>query len=294
MVAQWNKQTHTYKVVGNCHIQADVYQVDTHEKQPVILWVHGGALVAGSRTDIAQFQLEKYLDAGFTVICIDYRLAPETKLPSIIEDLKDACQWVYQHGSALFNIDPDRMAVIGHSAGGYLTLMTGVVLNPQPKVIVSFYGYGDIIGPWYSQPDPGYCQQEQVPVDNAHAAVGAVPLTESRWEKRYPFYLYCRQQGLWPREVAGQDPHRNPAWFSKYCPLQNVTSSYPPTLLIHGDQDTDVPCQQSLEMAAVLEQQHVPHKLLLLKGKGHAFDYLPDPLVSAVMDDVLAFLKQYC
>jgi len=298
MAFEWNMHSYTYKIVGNCSIQADVYQVDSPKKQPTILWIHGGALICGSRSTIAPYQLKKYLDAGFTVISIDYRLAPKTKLQLIIEDLKDAFQWVREKGPDLFAIEPDQIAVIGHSAGGYLALMAGFVINPQPKAIVSFYGYGDIIGPWYSQPDPWYCKQGMIQMNRAYESVGLLPLTEGDWGKRSPFYFYCRQHGLWPQEVAGQDPQKNPDWFSRFCPMQNVTGSYPPTLFIHGDQDTDVPYERSLEMDAVLEQHQVDHKLLILKGRGHGFDGVTDaqedPVVSSLFVQVEEFLKQYC
>ncbi len=216
-------QSYTYKIAENCHIQADVYRVNNRQKQPAIVWIHGGALMAGSRSDIAAYPLSQYLEAGFCVISIDYRLAPETKLPSIIEDLQDAFKWVRGRGPDLLAIDPGRLAVIGHSAGGYLALMAGCVVDPVPRAVVSFYGYGDIIGPWYSQPDPFYCQQGLVDKHTADQAVGQLPLTQADWEKRFSFYLYCRQQGLWPQEVGGQDPQKNPGWFSGYCPIKNVT-----------------------------------------------------------------------
>jgi acetyl esterase/lipase len=298
MAPEWFIQNYIYKTVGNCHIQADVYQINPDERKPGILWIHGGALIAGNRAWIAPYQLKRYLDAGYTVISIDYRLAPETKLPLIIEDLKDAIQWVREKGPNLFSVDPDRLAVIGHSAGGYLALMAGFVTDLAPKAIVSFYGYGDIIGPWYSQPDPWYSQQGMIAIENAYGSVGKIPLTESDWEERSPFYLYCRQHGLWPQEVAGQNPHENPDWFSRFCPLQNVTSSYPPTLLIHGDQDTDVPYECSLDMASALEKHQVYHKLQTLKGRGHGFDGASgaqtDPFISRLFVRVEEFLKQYC
>src|SRR5690606_34848053 len=114
------------------------------------------------------------------------------------------------------------------------------------------------------QPDPFYRRQGLVPPEQAAAAVGALPLAAADWNARLPFYLYCRQNGFWPREVGGKDPGEDPAWFSQFCPAQNVTRSYPPTLLIHGDQDTDVPYEQSVQMAAALQQHGVEHELMIL------------------------------
>ena len=96
--------------------------------------------------------VQKYLDAGYAIVSIDYRLAPQVKLNQILEDIDDAYRWVRTEGPRLFRIDPNRIAVVGHSAGGYLALMAGFRLTPRPAAVVSFYGYGDIAGAWYSRP----------------------------------------------------------------------------------------------------------------------------------------------
>ena len=295
-----SKQTFVYKVAGDCGICADVYQPSDDTIRPAILWLHGGALIFGDRTSISPDQLERYLQAGFTVISADYRLAPEVKLEAIIEDLRDAYAWVRLEGPGLFRIDPERIAVLGHSAGGYLTLMAGFCVRPRPRALVPFYGYGDIAGPWYSRPDPHYCQEPLVPREEATRAVGDRVLTgvsfdEPDGQARGRFYLYCRQQGVWPLEVSGHDPADEPEWFDAFCPVRNVTAEYPPTLLIHGDQDTDVPFDQSVSMAAELGNQDVEHEFLALQGSGHGFDGagMGDPTVSDVFDRVLAFLEKH-
>lgn len=71
---------------------------------------------------------------------------------------------------------------------------------------------------------------------------------------RWSFYLYCRQHGIWPKEVAGHDPDRENHWFGPYCPVRNVSAAYPPTLLIHGTADTDVPYEESVKMDGKLSQ----------------------------------------
>ena len=151
--------THVYKTVGECQIKADVYQAAPGARKPAVMWIHGGALIMGSRKwPDARFYAELF-KRGFVIVSIDYRLAPETKLPGIIEDVQDAWRWVRQEGPKRFGIDPDRIATAGGSAGGYLTLMTGFCLEPRPRALVSYFGYGDITTPWYSQPDEFYRRQ---------------------------------------------------------------------------------------------------------------------------------------
>ena len=201
----------------------------------------------GHRGGVDRALVDGLVAAGYVVVSIDYRLAPEVKLPAIIEDVRDACRWVRDRGPELFRVAPDRIAVMGASAGGYLTLVSGYAVEPRPKALVAYYGYGDVAGAWYSRPDPFYRTQPLVPDSEARAGVGGAVRSETatNYENRRRFYLYCRQQGLWPKEVAGIDPDKEPKAFDPFCPVRNVTAAYPPTLLIHGTKDTDVPYEQS-------------------------------------------------
>ena len=287
------KTTSTYKTTGDLRILADVYRKPDEVIRPAILYIHGGALIMGNRSWLNPVQVQKYLDAGYTIISIDYRLAPQARLNQILEDLDEAYRWVRVEGPTLFRIDPNRIAVVGHSAGGYLALMAGCRLTPRPAAVVSFYGYGDIAGAWYSRPDPFYSRQPAVTKAEAYQSVGTRVVAEDPEAKRERFYLYTRQQGLWPREVVGHDPDKEPRVFDPLCPLRNVSRSYPPTLLLHGDSDTDVPFEQSVLMARELERHGVQHELITLAGKGHGFDRnMSDPVIAAAFDRVLAFLQK--
>ncbi len=287
------RQTYTYKTAKKHEIRADVYPAGEGAARPVLVWIHGGCLIMGSRTGIAQWQRELYVESGFTVVCIDYRLAPETKLPAIIDDLQDAFRWVREKGPDLFQADPSRVAAVGHSAGGYLTLMSGVVCDPRPTALVSFYGYGDIVGEWYSRPDPFYCQKPMVPRQKAYRAVSSEVISGTTGShKRGDFYLYLRQQGLWPLEVSGHDPATEPAFFDLYCPLRNVDRDYPPTLLLHGDRDTDVPYEQSVLMAAALAKAKVEHELVTIAGGPHGFDWPRNEDSERALAKTLAFLRE--
>ena len=132
--------TSTYKTVGDLPIKADVYRLPGDDVRPVIVWIHGGALIFGNRDGPSLDQRKRYLDAGHVIVSIDYRLAPETKLAGIVEDVQDAIKWAPTKGPQLNNFDPKRGAVAGHSAGGYLALVAGFAVEPRPQAVVAFYG----------------------------------------------------------------------------------------------------------------------------------------------------------
>jgi acetyl esterase/lipase len=288
------KTTYVYKKIDNLDLKADVYSVEGDTSRPVVLWVHGGALIMGDRGGTDRVMRQRLPRAGYVFVSIDYRLAPETKLAAILEDLDSAYSWVRAEGPKLFHADPDRVAVMGGSAGGYLSLVAAYREKPTPKAIVSFWGYGDIAGAWYNKPDAFYSQQPAVSKEEAHASVGKTPVSEpDAKQKRNRFYLYCRQNGLWTREVSGHDPDKEPSLFDAFCPIRNVTAKYPPTLLTHGTKDTDVPYAQSAGMDQELTRKGVVHEFITIKDGGHGFGGVDPAVVANAHERVLAFLKEH-
>jgi dipeptidyl aminopeptidase/acylaminoacyl peptidase len=203
--------------------------------------------------------------------------------------VRDAYAWIRTDGPKLFGADVNRIGVTGGSAGGYLTLLCGAKLRPAPKVIVSYYGYGDITGDWYAKPDVFYNKQPAVPREEAWASVGKDAVSEpAAKNSRGRFYLFTRQQGLWPELVGGS---RN---LDDYCPVKHVTKQYPPTMLLHGDADTDVPVEQSKQMAAELKRVGVEHELIIMPGAPHGFDRAMDnPTINAAFEKSLAYFNRF-
>jgi acetyl esterase/lipase len=287
-------KTYTYKTVDKLEIQADVYGVPGEKPRPVVIWIHGGALIVGHRTGMDNRLRELAGKAGYIFVSIDYRLAPETRLPAILDDVRDACVWVHEQGPKLFNADPKRIAIAGGSAGGYLTLTSGYRVEPRPKALVAFWGYGDVIADWYSKPDDFYRRQPLVSEEEARKAVGTAPVSGAAGKnQRGRFYLYCRQQGLWPREVVGLDPAKEPKSFDPFCPLRNVKADYPPTLLIHGTKDTDVPYSESANMDKELTQKRIEHELITVKDAGHGLAGAKPEQLTKVYETVSEFLKKH-
>jgi acetyl esterase/lipase len=302
----FSKETFVYKSVYDTVIKADVYKLPGQERRPVIIWIHGGALIFGSRGMLPPDERNEFLKAGYVLVAIDYRLAPETKLTEILKDVDDAYKWVCDKGPTLFHADPQHVAVIGQSAGAYLALMAGIRCRPTPQAIVSFYGYGNISGDWYSRPSMYFLRRPRVTKEVALAGLSKRALSESPIRPREDFYVYCRQNGLWPTEVAGIHPRVEPQKLRAFNPEDLVTHAYPPTLLLQGDQDTDVPFEMSLRMDNVLARQGVQHRLYRMVGFDHLFDVFPDglppkgnsiglqnPKVAEAFRAVLSFLAKY-
>jgi acetyl esterase/lipase len=288
--------THTYKRVGELEIKADVHRPAAEANGRVVVWIHGGALINGHRQGIDGRLQKQLLNAGYTIVSIDYRLAPETKLPAILEDVRDAFDWLRGEGSRQLKLDTARIAVAGGSAGGYLTLAAGYLVKPSPTVLVSLWGYGDLIGDWYSRPSP-HARHHRVRLTETEAwqHVSGPPISDSRDRKGDggAFYQFCRQHGTWPRAVTGWDPVGEAERFTPWMPVRNVTPAYPPTLLIHGTVDTDVPYDQSVMMARELANHGVAHELVSIPGGEHGLGGGDPQLIDAAYQSALAFIDRF-
>ena len=229
---------------------------------------------------------------NYVLFSLDYRLAPEVRLPEIIADLKDAFGWIHAEGPQRFHIDPAKIVVCGGSAGGYLTLMSGIAVEPRPKALVAYWGYGDIDGPWYTAPSEFYRKSPLVTKEEAYGVVGGPVLSGSDSQPRGKYYLYLRQNGLWAKEVSGFDPGTEPRKFDPYCPVRNITPQYPPTLLLHGTADTDVPYQESADMDAALAKAGVVHELVTVEGGGHGIGNVDKAVRDAAFARATAFIRK--
>jgi acetyl esterase/lipase len=293
----------TYKTAGDLAIKADVHGAEAGASRAAILWIHGGALIFGHRIELADAadQLDLYLDRDYVVVSIDYRLAPATRLDEIQRDVADAHAWLRREGPAAFGIDPDRIGVVGHSAGAYLALSLGFRAEPRPRALVSFYGYGTL--GWYTEPSAGYLEEGEIDADDPDivAVQSGPPIANSplsQLDRRGKFYVYCRQTGRWPIEVAGRDPATDPSFFAGQEPLRNVTADYPPTMLLHGQRDDDVPFAEASAMFDALEEAGVRADFVhdgLARYEGATFEHgfdedMDDPDVRAAFEEALDFL----
>jgi dipeptidyl aminopeptidase/acylaminoacyl peptidase len=219
------------------------------------------------------------------------------QLPEIVADIKDAFRWLHEQAPEL-GIDTERVVVSGGSAGGYLTMGAGIWVEPRPTALVAYWGYGDVDGDWYTKPSEFY--RTAVPLIGEEEANGGVRKrvlagvtdpTESQARSRY--YLYLRQNGLWTREVTGFDPATDKEKLDPYCPVRNITEQYPPILMIHGTEDTDVPYQLSAEMAVELTRHKVSHLLITVPFAGHGLSGGDRIINDTAHDTALSFIRAH-
>ncbi|WHY20400.1 alpha/beta hydrolase [Paenibacillus sp. G2S3] len=284
------KKTIIFKENDQFTIKADFYETNrTHA--PAIVYIHGGGLLWGDREDLSEEMIQLYTNNGFALFSIDYRLAPRSTLSDILEDVQDSLLWLANEGPEQFSIDPSRIAVVGSSAGGFLALCTGT-FTLKPRAIVSFYGYGDISAPWALEPSKFYCEKDIVSKEIAKSTVSDQIITNASVDERFLLYLYARQSGQWIQEVTGLNPSLHKEELLKFCPIHHVTKDFPPTLLLHGTNDVDVPYEQSVFMRAALVKEGVPAKLITIPNGEHVFEKdFDNPVVQKALHQVIDFLQ---
>ncbi len=233
----------TYLVENNYEDKLDIYQRrNTTGPQPTVIYIHGGGWTGGTKEG-AFMSVVPWLEMGWTVVNVEYRLARISPAPAAVEDCLCALKWVVSH-AAQYHIDPARIVTTGDSAGGHLALMTGMTPaeagldrecasnegnTPLPKVaaIVNWYGITDV-----------------------------VDLLDGPNRKRYAV--------TW----LGSAPNREEI-ARRVSPLTYVRSGLPPILSIQGDADPTVPYTHSLRLRDALNKAGVPNELVTIPSGKH-------------------------
>jgi acetyl esterase/lipase len=238
-----------YVTEGHERQKLDLYLPEREENHPLIIWIHGGAFLMGSKEGSSDDPLPlDYLAQGYALASINYRLSQHAIFPAQIEDCKAAVRWLRAH-AARFNLDPTRFAAWGPSAGGHLSAMLGttghvtefdvgehLAVSSQVQVVVDYFGPTDFL-----QMDAQRLPDGQLhnPPDSPESELVGGPLQE------------------------------NKAKVARANPITYINSNAPPFLIVHGDQDPLVPYQQSILLVKALQEAGVEVTFYTVEGAGH-------------------------
>lgn len=261
--------TPTHRDVEYARAGDHVLRLDLHlppaasAPAPLIVWVHGGAWRSGSKQEVP---LAPLVARGWAVASVDYRLTPVAPFPANVHDIKAAIRFLRAHGER-YRLDTTRIAIAGGSAGGHLAALVGVS-SGHPEL------EGDIGGDRNQRSD-------------VHAIVsfyGASNL-ETILRQSTPHGLGVRIPAL-QLLLRGQ-PEEKPALARLASPVAHVDPGDPPLLLIHGDQDPQMPVAQSLEFVGAYERVGLRARFVPLHGSVHGGKEFYDEKRLALVQDFL-------
>ena len=229
----------------------DIYRPQhTDAPTAVILAIHGGSWIGGSRGDLRPLA-EALAARGYAVVAPDYRLAPEFTFPAQLDDVRAAARWVAAHAEDN-HWTTARLFTLGISGGGQLAAL--LALQPQAD-----------------QPAPIGVITISGPMD----FTSAIPSMQAKIVLK----LYLGVS----REV-------NPGRYVDASPITHITPAAPPFLLLHGTADPLVPFSQAERMAAALRAAHVPVTLHPLRNVGHSTPPLDSPLGREIVETLCNFI----
>ncbi|MEJ3403275.1 alpha/beta hydrolase [Rathayibacter sp. YIM 133350] len=229
------------------------------EPVPVVLYLHGGAFLWGAHNDPLFGIGSALLARGIAVASAQYRLLGEALYPAAQHDVSAAIRWLKTEGPSL-GLDATRVGVMGESAGGHLAVFAGT--NSTDAALNGSIG----------------AQGTDATVS---AAVGWYPVTDFSLYDDDPFPADAPPVEQWPAPIrpdGAPSAYDIARWAS---PVNHVTASAAPMLLVHGDADTTVPLEHSHVLASALSAVGVDAELVVVPGGEHVFPGMKTGWISA-------------
>ncbi|KAF8875162.1 Alpha/Beta hydrolase protein [Infundibulicybe gibba] len=279
-----------YKKVDGIEIFLDVYLPDSASAAspvPILLWWHGGGLLQGTRKAVSPHMLEAPSKHNLCLVSADYRLAPQTRMPAILADCKDAVEFL---GSTKFvsatgnRADASKIFVSGSSAGGWLALLAGtgigyracgLELPPRVKGIIAIYPITDLLDPFWTTKQRPVSYMNRV-IDDSEVKIFVDPNSEKTTSsavdgKRSIFYHYMVQEGILASlllDGTGIPPES----FSVAQSLRSGDYKPPLTYIVHGNSDRLVPHCQSTDVVDAFKAIGASVEYHEMEGLDHGFE----------------------
>lgn len=241
-----------YATVNEQNLLLDLHLPAQTEQPPLVVWIHGGAWRAGSRK---KMPLAYLVQSGFAIASIDYRLSPEARFPAQIHDCKAAIRFLRASASQ-FGFNARRIGVAGASAGGHLAALVGVS-NGNRKL----------------EGEVGEHRQQSSEVQAIVDFYGPTNFT-TILKQSTPHGLHVRVPAL--QLLLGGQPTEVPELAKSASPVFHVDRSAPPLLMLHGDQDPQVPINQSHELQGRYRAMGRSVQLEVVHGGAHGGNVFHD------------------
>jgi acetyl esterase/lipase len=223
----------------------DLYLPEKTERPlPLIIWIHGGAWRAGSKNGTPALRFTR---RGYAVASVEYRLSGEARFPAQIQDCKAAIRWLRAHAKE-YRLDPEHFGVWGSSAGGHLVALLG-----------TSGGVAELEG---SLGSAGVSSRVQAVCDWFGP-------TDFLQMDRAGSQIHHDGPNSPEAQLIGGPIQDNKAQVAKANPITYVSKDDPPFLIMHGDQDPQVPFNQSELLEAALKKAGVPVRFQPIRGAGH-------------------------
>ena len=234
-----------YVTNGHERQKLDLFLPKEEKNLPLIIRIHGGAWLSGSKEGEWPGDYVRY---GYAVARINYRLSQHAIFPAQIQDCKAAVRYLRANAQK-YNLDPNRFGVWGASAGGHLVAMLGttgdvnefdvgenLTVSSRVQAVADYFGPTDFL----------QMEAHKLPNSMDHNSPNA---PESK--------------------LIGGNVQDNPEKVAKANPITYVTKDDPPFLIVHGDADPLVPHHQSELLEAALKKAGVPVTFYTVSGGGH-------------------------
>jgi acetyl esterase/lipase len=251
----------TYLTANNSDLKLDIYQaLGQSAPQATALYIHGGGWTIGSK-ETRVLNLLPYLEMGWNVVNVEYRLARVSLAPAAVEDCLCALRWVI-HNANEYNVDTSRIVVTGNSAGGHLALTTGMI--PSSAGL--------------DRQCPGQEELKVAAIVNWYGITDVADLLDGPNRKVYAV--------AWLGSVENRKDIA-----ARVSPLTYVRPGLPPVLSIQGDADPTVPYNHSVRLHAALEKAGVPNKLITVPAGLHG-NFKPEEY-PRLYSEIRDFLAKY-
>lgn len=241
-----------YARVAGEPLLLDLYRPEGSARAPLIVYVHGGAWERGTK---AQMPLTALAERGFAIASVEFRPASRAPFPGQVHDLKAAVRFLRASADRL-GYDAARIGIAGASSGAHLAALVGTT-----------NGHRELEG----------ATGEHLGVSSAvHAIVAYFPATNltTILAQSTPFALNIRTPAV--TSLLGAAPDAAPDIAQLASPVFHVDAGDPPLLLLHGDQDPQMPINQSHELEGAYEATGLPGELIVVHGAAHGGDAFYD------------------